>query len=214
MVDIAQEALNSQNFSLATEIYERVIKEKGPASELFVQLGNCLALSGRISEAFIAFSKAYRLGAVKSEELGRLVQSLVKLTRERMEAVVQNQTSTVSHENTMARFLYDAKLLFESEPFFCGLCLGTVMEPTTIYCGHTYCKRCLDKSDHDNCIVCGRNPHVTELRINVLISNVEKRLFPQLEELWRLKLRANEQFNNGAFLDAIQLYTEILAISK
>jgi len=40
MVDIATEALKSKNFQLASEIYERVITEKGPACHLLIDLGN------------------------------------------------------------------------------------------------------------------------------------------------------------------------------
>ena len=113
MVDIASEALKSKNFQLASEIYERVIREKGPACQLLLDLGTSLALGGRISEAFTAFLKAYRLGKVNTDQIKELVKALVKLTRKMMEET--------SEQDSQKNILLDTKELLDTEPFFCGI---------------------------------------------------------------------------------------------
>jgi len=207
MVDIATEALKSKNFQLASEIYERVITEKGPACHLLIDLGNCLALGGRISEAFTAYLKAYRLGRVIPEQIKELVQALVKLTRERMEHTTE--------QDQVKNILLDTKELLDTEPFFCGICLGTICEPTTIYCGHTFCRKCVSKRDIHDCVCCGKNPRLSgTYKPNVILSDVVHKLFPNLEEITKLKSEANQRFAERQYKDAINRYTEILDISK
>lgn len=205
MVDIAQEAIRSRNFTLATEVYERIIREKGPASDLYIQLGNCLALSGRISESFASFLKAYRLACVKPDQLNKLVNALVKITKERME------TANGGKHN---KLLMECKDILDNEPFYCGLCLGTIVEPVTIYCGHTFCRKCVDKSGYDNCVACGAIPHIMEYKQNVLLADIMKTLFPRMDSLLSLKQQANDKFLSGHYLEAVELYTQILSIGE
>lgn len=205
MVDIAKEAVKSLNFKLATEVYERIIKEKGPAKDIFVELGNCLAQSGRINEAFGAFLKAYRLGTLHPENLNKLVLALVKLTRERMESVTSGGAKGL---------IFDNKQVLDTEPFFCGLCLGTTIEPTTILCGHTYCKKCIEKSDPTICVACGQNPKVTDFRPNILLSEVAAKLYPKREELNRMKAEANRFCAEGELSKALEIYSVILKQGK
>lgn len=206
MVDIAQEAVLSNNFELASQIYERIIKEKGPACHLLVELGNSLAQSGRISEAFTAFLKAYRLGYVSPDDLKHLVKALIRLTRDRMEA---------STEEGQSNLLLDTRELLDNEPFFCGICLGAIVEPTTIYCGHTYCSKCITKKGIHTCISCGDNPQIAlTYRPNVLLGEIVTKLFPKFEDIIKLKKDANRHFAERQYKDAIECYTEILDICE
>lgn len=200
MVDIAREAVESQNFGLATEIYDRILKEKGPTSEILIELGKCLAYSGRLSESFTAYLKAFRLGPSKVQVLYPLMKSLVKLTWERMEAA--------NGENNSLHL--DTRKTLDSEPFHCGLCLGTTLEPTTIYCGHTFCKRCLDVTGYDKCVACGHNPSNMDYKHNILLVSVTKLLFPNQEEFLEEKTAANKAVRDGDYAAAVLLYTEIL----
>lgn len=207
MVDIASEALKSKNFQLASEIYERVIREKGPACQLLLDLGTSLALGGRISEAFTAFLKAYRLGKVNTDQIKELVKALVKLTRKMMEET--------SEQDSQKNILLDTKELLDTEPFFCGICLGTISEPTTIYCGHTFCRKCITKRDIHDCVGCGKNPRLSgTYKPNVMLGEVVLKLFPKLEEITRLKTEANKRFAERQYKDAINRYSDILDICK
>lgn len=203
MVEVAQDAYLSQNFELASEIYESVIKEKGPAAHLLLKLGNCLALCGRLSESFTAFLKAYRLNkSIDSAELIHLVQALVALVRERMQA-------------SSPKLLLDTKDILDNEPFLCGICLMTVLEPVTIYCGHTFCRKCLEKCDANICMCCGKNPEVTSrFQPNILLTDIMLKLFPKLVESISLKKEANEEFTAHNYERATRLYTKILQSSK
>jgi len=222
MVDVAEEAIKVSNYSLATEIYETAIRELGPSADSYIKLGNVLCLAGKVSEAFTSFLKAYRLSHVSSDKLTHLVNSLVRLTRDSMmnaanahnggEACTMAAQSN-NGDNDMDILALNTKELIESEPFLCGVCLGTVQEPTTIYCGHTFCRKCLDKQDSNVCIVCGQNPRLTDgYRPNVLMSEIVKKLFPKLDQLHQLKSEANTVFSQGRLEEACQRYTTILSL--
>lgn len=209
MVDIAAEAFRSRNFGLATEIYERIIRDKGPAYHLLIQLGSCLALSGHISEAFTAFIKAYRLCGKNVQEspkeLAHLIQSLVKLTREIMLTVADGRPNLIAH----------AKEVLAKEPFLCGYCLELILEPTTIYCGHTFCRKCVEKHNVNTCVCCGKNPSVSVgFKPNVLLASAMSKLFPNAKHLARLKNDANAKSVQEKYEDAIELYTRILKVCK
>mgnify|MGYP001792654792 CR=1 FL=1 len=204
MVDIAHQAVQSQNFGLATEIYDRILREKGPTAEILFELAKCLAHSGRLSESLTAYLKAFRLGRGKLEVLSPLSKALVKLTRERMEAVNGEDNS----------LQLDTKKILDSEPFHCGICRGTVREPTTIFCGHTFCKTCLDKNGHNVCVACGDIPSDTEYKHNILLMTVTKLLFPNQEEFIQQKSAANNAVREGNFSQAASLYSAMLETRK
>jgi len=205
MVEIAQEAFRLKNFRLASEIYERVIQEKGPAASLFIALGNCLALDGQISRAFTAFLKAYRLAKIESKDIKTLVHSLVRLMRDRMKQIGDSGPG----------LLLNKENVLENEPFVCVVCIGTINQPTTIYCGHTYCSKCVAKQGINVCVKCGSNPQIAvEFRTNVVLMEVMTKLFPHMDEIRRLKSYANEKFIEENYGEAVQCYSQIITRSK
>ncbi|XP_067948268.1 LON peptidase N-terminal domain and RING finger protein 3-like [Watersipora subatra] len=206
MVDVAKEAFQSQNFRLASEIYERIISEKGPAVHLLLKLGNSLALDGQVTEAFRAFLKAYRLSkTIDSGELLHFIEALVKVSRDGMGK---------SEDYFRPPNFVTLKEWVTSEPFVCGICLSTALEPTTIYCGHSFCKKCLEKVQSNTCMFCGENPSISVgFQPNVFMTRLIFKFFPKLEEVSQLKKLANESFLEQNYDKALALYTQAIKIS-
>lgn len=201
MVDVAQDTYPPEHFVLARETHERKLDAKDPSQ---TELEHCQTVN-RLSRALEPSLNADPRTS-NSNEPSTLVQLLVALTRDRMQ---------VSHTKGKSKLMLDMKNILDNEPFLCGLCLLTTLEPTTIYCGHTFCRKCVDKCCLDTCIVCGTNPEVPAgFQPNVLLANSMLRLFPQLEELMKLKKQANALFAQQNYKEAVQLYTTIIELCK
>ncbi|KAF6031229.1 hypothetical protein EB796_010465 [Bugula neritina] len=107
--------------------------------------------------------------------------------------------------------LLNKENVLENEPFVCVVCIGTINQPTTIYCGHTYCSKCVAKQGINVCVKCGSNPQIAvEFRTNVVLMEVMTKLFPHMDEIRRLKSYANEKFIEENYGEAVQCYSQII----
>lgn len=197
MVDLAERAFGTNNFGLAAEIYERIIKERGPSSDLYLCLADCLAREGQFERAFDAYSNAFRQGNIPQHKLSHLVSALVDIvTQEKIpQVVVGNKTS----------------------PFSCQICYNLLSKPVTIPCGHTFCRRCLHKEQTNTCKKCGVTHHnieISGMKTNVLLSDIVQKWFPMECHARQLKEEANKYLVNGEFEKAIALYGEAIQIGK
>jgi len=63
--------------------------------------------------------------------------------------------------------------------FECSICLKLLLEPVTVSCGHTFCRRCLEESlgYRGACAVC-RAPIVSGQSVNILVRSIISERFP------------------------------------
>lgn len=200
MVDLAREAFSTNNFELAAEIYERTIKENGPNAELFLGLADSFARGGLFSKAFEAYTNAFRLGRISPEKLKHLVTALV-------DSLSQECGSSGSQGSTTIK----------SSMFTCVLCRGLLEEPVTIPCGHTFCRKCLDRDRSKACKVCGNLQYgvkTSSIRTNVVLSNLIRKWFPERCRAYELKAEGNKYFEKRDFQSAIKFYSEAISLCK
>jgi len=82
--------------------------------------------------------------------------------------------------------------------FECTICMKLLLDPVTVSCGHTFCKRCLEQAlDYRNlCAVC-RAPVAPGAGVNVLLRNIITERFRQAlaerREEQNAELQAGEQ---------------------
>ncbi|KAL5012931.1 hypothetical protein ScPMuIL_011482 [Solemya velum] len=196
MVDLAERAFGTNNFGLAAEIYERAIKERGPSSDLYLGLADCFARERQFQRAFDAYSSAFRQGSIPHHKLSHLVTALVDVvTKENIpQVVVGNKIS----------------------PFFCQICYNLLSHPVTIPCGHTFCRRCLQKDQTNTCKKCGVTHHnieISGMKTNVLLSDIVQKWFPIACHARELKEEANNYLVNREFEKAIGIYGEAIQIA-
>jgi tetratricopeptide (TPR) repeat protein len=197
MVELAVEAFRSKNYNLAVEIYERLIKENGPKREYYLGLGNSLAKLTQLQEAFESYSNAFRLGQIKPEDLGHLVNGLVEMMRGKDEVEDQSGKKTK-----------------KTDIFSCSLCLSVWIDPVTMNCGHTFCRRCMEKEEAVNrrkvCKECGVVIYtkLSSLKSNVLLCATVEKWFPEELKAAKLRTEGNDWIARNNFKEAITAYSK------
>ncbi|GFR68572.1 LON peptidase N-terminal domain and RING finger protein 3-like [Elysia marginata] len=197
MVDLAKEAFCTNNFSLAADIYERTIRENGPTSELFLGLADSLARTGLFAKAFESYTNAYRYGKVTPEKLKHLVIGLIDTVKQD----ISNSGNTPACKNCM---------------FTCGSCRGLLVDPVTIPCGHTFCRKCLERDVSKTCDICNIVHYrlkVKQISSNVILSNLIEKWFPNECKATQLKKKGNELIAKMEFKNAVTVYTQAIQMA-
>jgi len=65
------------------------------------------------------------------------------------------------------------------ENFECSLCLNLLLDPVSVTCGHTFCRKCINRSFEyrNHCPLC-RKPVPAGVGVNVLLANIIAEIFP------------------------------------
>ncbi|KAL8562181.1 hypothetical protein ACOMHN_005166 [Nucella lapillus] len=201
MVDLARQAFSTNNFGLAADIYERTIKENGPQAELYLGLADSFARGGQFTKAFEAYTNAFRLGRVTHEKLKHLVTALIETLSQDV-----NKSAAACPKDSMKKTCM----------FTCLLCRGIVNDPVTINCGHTFCRKCLERDPTKTCKVCGIVHYrlkPSSIRTNVVLSNIIRKWFPDSCRAAELKTEGNRFFEKKDFERAITSYSEAIQLS-
>ncbi|ESO88468.1 hypothetical protein LOTGIDRAFT_78912, partial [Lottia gigantea] len=64
--------------------------------------------------------------------------------------------------------------------FSCILCKGILNDPVTLPCGHTYCRKCLEKDPNKRCNMCNTVHYkikISSIKSNVLLSKLIEKWF-------------------------------------
>ncbi|XP_071499371.1 LON peptidase N-terminal domain and RING finger protein 1-like [Diadema antillarum] len=195
LVDLAKEAFKCSNFELASDLFDRVLEKRGQNIEILLMKGDSLANMGRLNEAISAYSHAFRMGDISSDNLHGFVNALVKN--------LQRPGSLTGGKRTQKQDL---------GKFSCSMCWGLLSKPTTLSCGHTFCKSCLDHQSKRSCNICcfpyGANTgRCKKLNLNVVVSDVILKYFPNEVRAQEIKAEGNELFKLGRHAEALEKYT-------
>ncbi|KAM8854846.1 LON peptidase N-terminal domain and RING finger protein 2 [Spinachia spinachia] len=178
MLEVAEEAGRAGDFGLAVEIYSSMLSDlQQPDRGLCLRKADSLSRAGRISEALDSFCAAASLGKLRPEELRVLVGTIARTVREK-ELGLSDAQGTRSSGGADAECAQDEAL----ELFSCRLCRRLLHEPTTVECGHTFCKRCVEGRCVEECARCrqrlgGRDAVPSGLRLDVVLSGLLVKLF-------------------------------------
>ncbi|KAJ8281297.1 hypothetical protein GJAV_G00065930 [Gymnothorax javanicus] len=134
---------------------------------LLLQRADALASENRLKEAIDVFSVALKYGCVKPEQLSTLLDSILRNFRKNIggEPVAQPVAATGDSESNA------------TDAFICPGCARFLGEPVTIFCGHSYCKRCLQRHMFSKCKLCGEEVS-GEPRPNVVMYGLLEKWFP------------------------------------
>ncbi|KAG7463621.1 hypothetical protein MATL_G00178560 [Megalops atlanticus] len=237
MLEVAEEACRAGDFDLAAEIYGSQLADLSqPDRGLCLRRADALVRSGRIAEALDSYCTAAKLNWLRPEELGLLVENIARSLREKELGVLtrdvcpQKSEPFKSSENKPTGKLSgdggrecggDALEDEQAQDLFsCRLCKSLLAEPTTLQCGHTFCKRCLEKDGVHECIKCkyklnkkNGQIHPMGFRVNVILSSLLDKWFDTESKARRLWLDGESMWKKQEFTDALEKYDKALELA-
>lgn len=99
--------------------------------------------------------------------------------------------------------------------FACRICEGILLQPVTIACGHTFCRRCLTRDISRSCRQCGQKiASGCVLETNVLMKGLSEKWWPEEVRAARLREQGNELFQRNETDAALAKYGEALQIGE
>lgn len=177
------------------EMYENVLREKGPNKELNISYATFLVESGQVTESLEVLFHTYKLFSVSPDHIYPVISKMVDYMRQYWRENISPLQRNV---------------------FSCPSCKGVLHEPITISCGHTYCRMCLQKGPLRTCRVCQckvKNQMVN-VKPNVLISSLVDRWWSGEVEGVKLRSQGNECFREKQLEKAMDLYNQAVRSGK
>ncbi|XP_022068382.1 LON peptidase N-terminal domain and RING finger protein 2 [Acanthochromis polyacanthus] len=214
MLEVAEEANRAKDFNLAVEIYSSQLADlQQPDRGLCLRKADSLARAGRISEALDSYCTAASLGKLRPEELPLLVENIARALREKEPGltVAVNGHCKSSNGDDGVQMNGDCEEDEALDLFSCRLCKCLLHEPTTVDCGHTFCKRCLEDDSVKDCIHCKQKLSKKEklpngLRLNVVLSGLLDKLFATESRARKYWIEGENLWKKQNLSDALEKY--------
>lgn len=220
MLEVAEEASRAGDFNLAVEIYSSQLADlQQPDRGLCLRKADSLARAGRISEALDSYCLAASLGKLRPQELPLLVETIAHTLREKELGISLN--SQVKSSNGGDGVESDVECIEDEalDLFSCRLCKCLLHEPTTVECGHTFCKRCLEADSVKDCIHCKQKLNKNDglpngRRINVVLSGLLDKLFATESKSRKYWIEAEVLWEKQSLTDALEKYNAAVDLGK
>ncbi|XP_051259937.1 LON peptidase N-terminal domain and RING finger protein 2 [Dicentrarchus labrax] len=215
MLEVAEEASRAGDFNLAVEIYSSQLADlQQPDRGLCLRKADSLARAGRISEALDSYCIAASLSKLRPEELPLLVETIARTLRDKelgFPGALNGHGKSSGGEDGIES---DGECGEDEalDLFSCRLCKCLLYEPTTVECGHTFCKRCLEDDSVKDCIQCKQKlnkkdglPHGR--RLNVVLSGLLDKLFATETKARKLWIEGELLWKTPNLSDALEKYS-------
>ncbi|XP_074521457.1 LON peptidase N-terminal domain and RING finger protein 1 [Halichoeres trimaculatus] len=166
--------------------------------QLILQKANALASENCLKEAIDWFTVAMRYGPVRPGQLSTFV-----------DCILRNFKSKSSGSNSLSSPSREEGGSPRDDLFDCPSCHSFLGEPVTLACGHSYCKRCLQRRLLCKCKLC-KETMKGEEKVNVILCGLLEKWFP--EELGRSKTicEVDKLCRKKRYQEAVSLATEII----
>lgn len=175
---------------LSREMYERLLKEKGPNLDVYLSYAAFHAENGNVVESMEVLLHSCKHFSVPIDKMRQVVSKIVQYLRQEA-----RDNSNPPQRNV----------------FSCPSCWGVLYDPKTLTCGHTYCIKCLSKETLRTCKVCQskiKSSNVANLKANVLVVACVDRWWTGEVEGVKLRTQGNNYFKEKQLERAVELYTE------
>ncbi|XP_053295682.1 LON peptidase N-terminal domain and RING finger protein 2 [Pleuronectes platessa] len=214
MLEVAEEANRAGDFNLAAEIYSSLQADlQQPDRGLCLRKADSLTRAGRISEALDPYCTAASLDKLRPEELPILVETIARTLQEKELSILAatNGTSSSSGEDDWIEGNGECEVDEALELFSCSLCKCLLHEPTTVECGHTFCKRCLEEETVKECTLCkhtldNKDGLPNGLRLNVVLSGLLDKLFATESRARKFWIEGEVLWKNQNLSEALEKY--------
>ncbi|XP_071425906.1 LON peptidase N-terminal domain and RING finger protein 3 isoform X2 [Pithys albifrons albifrons] len=174
----------------------------GPEWQVLLGRADALAFGGRLHEALPLYQLASRHQQLRAEQLEKLVECLAQSVR------IKEGLPAAGHPAAPR----------EWDVFRCRKCQGFLFEPVSLPCGHTFCKKCLerDRAPESRCVLCkeaGGAAAGQLLRVNVILSNLLAKWFPCQVKASQLRHEGNLLYKEKKLQAALQKYNEAVSLA-
>ncbi|XP_077165046.1 LON peptidase N-terminal domain and RING finger protein 3 isoform X1 [Paroedura picta] len=176
-----------------------------PEWQELLERADSLAHGGHLPEALRLYQLASRHRRLRGEQLGELVACLARSVRGQ-----EGSARPAALRQGGGR---------DWEVFGCPKCHGFLYEPVSLLCGHTCCKRCLERGREPAvaaaCGLCreGDGGARRRLRVNVILSNLLAKWFPRQLKASQLRHEGNRLYKERKLHAALQKYNEAVRLA-
>ncbi|XP_029852692.1 LON peptidase N-terminal domain and RING finger protein 3 isoform X2 [Aquila chrysaetos chrysaetos] len=196
VLQLAAGALQAQNLELSGG-------GLGPEWQVLLRRADALAYGGRLHEALPLYQLASRHQQLRAEQLEKLVECLAQSVR------IKEGLPAAGSGPPQPR---------EWDVFRCRKCQGFLFEPVSLPCGHTFCKKCLerDRAAESRCVLCKEERGAAAgqlLRVNVILSNLLAKWFPCQVKASQLRHEGNLLYKEKKLQAALQKYNEAVSLA-
>ncbi|XP_064874895.1 LON peptidase N-terminal domain and RING finger protein 2-like [Oncorhynchus nerka] len=206
MLAVAREAFRAGDFNLLAEIYGSQLADlRHPDRSLCLLNADALSRAGRIAEALDSYCTAANLDRLRPNELGSLVDCIAHTLR------VKECLKECTDPDGVSEDEHSLDL------FSCRLCKCLLIEPTTLECGHTFCKPCIEDDGVKECEFCRYKLNKTNrelkpigFKVNVVLSGLLGKWFCAESEARRCWLEGDRMRNEQGFINALEKYNTAL----
>ncbi|XP_007259096.3 LON peptidase N-terminal domain and RING finger protein 2 [Astyanax mexicanus] len=231
MLEVAEEACRAGDFDLAVEIYSSQLTElRQPDRGLCLRKADALTKGGRIPEALDSYRAAAQVRRLRPEELGLLVESIARAVRlkELGEGWKPKPGGSNSSRSSSSGGSGGCNDLEEEEHvqqqpldlFSCHICRCLLVDPTTLECGHTFCKRCLEEDPAlKQCKSCCLKMKVTKVdpssgfRLNVVLSGLLEKWFEAESKSRRCWMEGESLWKKQELSSALEKYNKAVELA-
>lgn len=222
MLEVAEEANRAGDFNLAVEIYSSQLADlQQPDRGLCLRKADSLARAGRISEALDSYCIAASLGKLRPEELPLLVETIARSLRDKELGIpgTLNGHGKSSNGEDGVESDWECGEDEALDLFSCRLCKCLLYEPTTVECGHTFCKRCLEDDSVKDCLQCKQKLNKKDglpngRRLNVVLSGLLDKLFATESKARKFWLDGEVLWKQQNLSDALEKYNAAADLGK
>nr|XP_034340616.1 LON peptidase N-terminal domain and RING finger protein 3 isoform X2 [Arvicanthis niloticus] len=209
-----------------------------PECKVLLTQADALASGGHLREALEVYRQLSERQQLVAEQLEQLVRCLAdSVPQEELMAPAPSDPSATS--SCCAAALKEAGEAAAVAPevwdgFKCRKCHGFLSDPVSLWCGHTFCKLCLERgrAADRRCTLCGvklsalmvasgraRGPRRSgpqaplQLRVNVVLSGLLGKLFPGPARASQLRHEGNRLYRERQVEAALLKYNEAVRLA-
>ncbi|KAM4701249.1 LON peptidase N-terminal domain and RING finger protein 2 [Discoglossus pictus] len=235
MLGVAEEAFRAGNFELAAEIYGSQLDDlPQPERSLLLRKGDAMALAGRITDALDSYTSAAVLSQLRPEELEVLVGSIALNIREKeLKLPFVKRKCDPDHTNEHLSSELSSITSIPSDPphlehasssnlFSCPTCKLLLLDPVTLNCGHTFCKRCLCDKSPSECNLCHSRVRskldrpgasCEGFKVNVVLGNLLEKWLSEDTRVRRLSMEGESLRQEDNMLGALEKLNTALELA-
>uniref|UniRef100_A0A3B4H9N9 LON peptidase N-terminal domain and ring finger 1 n=1 Tax=Pundamilia nyererei TaxID=303518 RepID=A0A3B4H9N9_9CICH len=180
------------------------VSEEENHHELILQKANALASENCLREAIDWFSAAMRYSPVQPKQLSTFVDCILRNFKRK----------AAGPEPLSGRSSRDAaESSAEEDVLGCPNCHCFLGEPVTLACGHSYCKRCLQRRLLDKCKLC--TEHVRgEEKVNVILCGLLSKWFPEEVKKSKKVMEVDALCRRKLYQEAVDLAPDMTVVAR
>jgi len=184
--------------SFVAKVYDTKLDEKTSVN-VFIDYARSLVRDRKFKEAISVFSLCSKLSTLPMESVRELVDTLID-----------------------SYSVYSSKKSLHTDPWSCVFCATVLVEPVTLTCGHSTCKRCLMKDLTGVCKKCVTKYEPIEedpideaehIKVSILVSDLVAKFWSKELTADRLRNEGNRLFQRGEVSGSLEKYTEAFQLA-